>query len=136
VKLNFLILTFSLLTLIGGGNLKVTDGWMRPGAKDMMTAGYFKIVNNENQPDTLYKATANFCKQAELHETYKNGDMMGMRATPLVVIQAKSTFEFKPGANHVMLMNLKKDIKVGSEEYITLYFKHHDAIKVLLKAKE
>ncbi len=134
--MNFLILTISFLTLMGGSNLKVKNGWMRPGAKGMMTAAYFKIVNNENQPDTLYKAGANFCKKAELHETYKKGDMMGMRATPFVVIPAKSTFEFKPGANHVMLMNLKKDIKVGDKEFITLYFKHHDIIKVSLKAKE
>ena len=134
--MNFLILTISLLTLLGGSNLKVKDGWMRPGAKGMMTAGYFKIVNKENQPDTLYKAEANFCKKAELHETYKKGDMMGMRPTPIVVINAKSTFEFKPGAHHVMLMNLKKNIKAGDQESITLFFKHHDAIKVILKAKE
>lgn len=134
--MNFLIITISLMTLLGGNNLKVKDGWMRVGAKGMMTAGYFKIFNNENEPDTLYKATAKFCKKAELHETYKKGDMMGMRPTPIVVIPAKSTFEFKPGAHHVMLMNLKKNIKVGDTEFITLYFKHHEAIKVLLKAKE
>jgi len=59
-----------------------------------------------------------------------------MRQTPLVVIPANSTFEFKPGANHVMLMNLEKDIKIGDSETITLFFKHHDSIEVPLKAKE
>jgi periplasmic copper chaperone A len=134
--MKFIILTISFLTLLGGSNLKVKDGWMRPGAKGMMTAAYFKIVNDENQPDTLYKASVDFCKKAELHETYKKGDMMGMRPTPIVVIPAKSTFEFMPGANHVMLMNLNKDIIAGDKEYITLYFKHHEAIKVFLEAKE
>jgi len=134
--MKLLILSISFLTLLGGSNLEVKDSWMRPGAKGMMTAAYFKIVNNENQPDTLYKASADFCKKAELHETYKKGDMMGMRPTPIVVIPANSTFEFKPGANHVMLMNLNKDINAGDEEYITLYFKHHEAIKVFLKAKK
>lgn len=134
--MNILIIIISFLTLIGGNNVEVKDGWMRPGAKGMMSAAYFKIVNNTNQPDTLYKAEAAFCGNAELHETYIKGDMKGMRPTPIVVIPANSTFEFKPGANHVMLMNLKKDIKIGDDETITLFFKQHDPIEVPIQAKE
>lgn len=134
--MNWIFLFLSMFLLQGGNNnIKIKDAWMRPGAKDMMTAAYFKIENKGSKADTLYDVKSKLSEKAELHETFKKDGMMGMRPTKFVVIPAKSAFEFKPRGNHVMLMNLKEDIKAGDSGQISLYFKNAGKIEVNLKAQ-
>ncbi|MCK7523440.1 MAG: copper chaperone PCu(A)C [Ignavibacteriales bacterium] len=69
------------------------------------------------------KLNLNLAGIVEIHETYDAGnDMMGMREVKQIVIPAKTTFELKPGAHHVMLMKLKQDIKKGYVGDVTLIF--------------
>ena len=117
--------------------IKIIDPWMRVGAEGKATGLFFKIENNSDKADTLYKAEFDLAGKVEIHETYDAGnDMMGMREVEMIVIPAKSSFELKPGAHHVMLMKLKQDIKKGDEGEITLFFKQAGEIKIKAKAKE
>lgn len=117
--------------------IKIVDPWMRVGAEGKATGLFFKIENNSDKSDTLYKAEFDLAGKVEIHETYDAGnDMMGMREVGMIVVPAKSTFELKPGAHHIMLMKLKKDIKKGDEGEITLFFKQAGDIKIKVKAKE
>ena len=61
--------------------------------------------------------------------------MMGMREVENVVIKPHSTFQFKPGAHHVMFINLKNDIKKGEKTEVTLYFKVAGKMKVEVPIK-
>jgi len=61
---------------------------------------------------------------------------MGMREVGQIVIPAKSSFELKPGAHHVMLMKLKQDIKKGYVGEVTLHFKSAGKIIIKAEAKE
>jgi copper(I)-binding protein len=61
---------------------------------------------------------------------------MGMRKVEFIVIPGKSSFALKPGAHHVMLMKLKKDIKDGNEVKFVLYFKRAGEISITAKAKK
>lgn len=106
------------------------DPWLRPGAKGMNTAMYFEIVNKTNEADTLYMAKSSLANIVELHETYKQGDMMGMRKTKFVVISPKSSFKFQPGGNHIMMIDLKKRLIKGMSGEVSLYFKKAGKIKV------
>jgi len=88
--------------------IKIVDPWMRVGAQGQATGLFFKIENNSDKADTLYKVEFEPAGKVEIHETYDAGnDMMGMREVKQIVIPAKTTFELKPGAHHVMLMKLK-----------------------------
>ncbi len=117
--------------------IKILDPWMRVGAEGKATGLFFKIENNSDKADTLYKAKFDLAGKVEIHETYEAGnDMMGMREVGIIVIPAKSTFELKPGAHHIMLMKLKKDIKKGDAGEITLFFKQAGEIKIKAQAKE
>ena len=62
--------------------------------------------------------------------------MMGMREVGQIIVPAKSTFELKPGAHHVMLMKLKQDITKGYISDVTLYFKQAGKITIKAEAKE
>lgn len=117
--------------------IKIKDPWMRVGAQGQATGLFFKIENNSDKADTLYKVEFEPAGKVEIHETYDAGnDMMGMREVKFIVIPAKSTFELKPGAHHVMLMKLKRDIVKGYEGTVTLYFKQAGKINIKAEAKD
>ena len=133
------VLIIALLTIFTNpaDKIKIIDPWMRVGAEGKATGLFFKIENNSDKADTLYKTEFDLAGKVEIHETYDAGnDMMGMREVEMIVIPAKSSFELKPGAHHVMLMKLKQDIKKGDEGEITLFFKQAGEIKIKAKAKE
>lgn len=132
-------LLFALLLVFSNPSdkLKIVDPWMRVGAQGQATGLFFKIENNSDKADTLYKVDFELAGKVEIHETYDAGnDMIGMREVGQIVIPAKSTFELKPGAHHIMLMKLKKDIKKGHKGEITLYFKKAGKINIKAEAKE
>lgn len=61
---------------------------------------------------------------AEVHEMKMDGDIMRMRAVPVLDLPAGKTVEFKPGGYHVMLMDLKEPLVTGASVPLTLLFKN------------
>ena len=133
-----MVLFLSLLTLLNFNTpkLKIENVWLRPADKGMNSAMYFEIVNNTNNPDTLYKAASSTAELVQIHETFKKNGLMGMREVKFIVIKPHSTLTFKPGGYHVMFIKLKKDFKVNSKEEAALYFKHEGMIKVKAVVKK
>jgi periplasmic copper chaperone A len=116
--------------------IKIKDAWIRPSSENMATALYFTIENSSTKADTLFQVDCNFAGKVELHETYSQGDMMGMRKVEFIIIDSKSSFEFKPGGYHIMLMKLKKDINDGDEENFVLHLKQAGEIVITAIAKK
>jgi hypothetical protein len=117
-------------------NIKIKDAWVRPAPEKMTSALYFTIENTGESADTLYKVDSDIAEKVEIHETYTEGELMGMRKVDFISIPGQSSFELKPGAQHVMLMKLKKTINVGDEEKFTLFFKKAGEIDITAKAKK
>ncbi len=115
--------------------IKIKDAWLRPSSQNMTTALYFKIENKGSIADTLFKVDSDVAGKVEMHETYSEGDMMGMRKIDFVVIEPKSFFQLKPGSYHVMLMKIKKDIVEGDKENFVLHFKQAGKINITASAK-
>lgn len=125
-----IILALFLFIVPPDDTIKIIDPWMRPGAEKMATALYFTIENNGEAADTLFNVESEIAERIELHETYSSGDVMGMREVERIVVEAGSTFELKPGAHHIMVMRLKKDIKSGDKGEFTLHFINAGEIKI------
>jgi copper(I)-binding protein len=132
-----MITLFTILTLFFPieDNIKIVDPWMRPNAKGMASALYFTIENSSETADTLYKVESDLAERVEIHETYSEGDVMGMREIGMIVVQPESSFNLEPGAHHIMLMKLKQDIKVDDNGEFTLYFKNAGEIKITAVVK-
>jgi periplasmic copper chaperone A len=126
---NILFFFFLILLSSQGDKIQVKDAWIRPADTGMNSALYFKIVNESDKADTLYKVTFEDAGMVMMHESYKNGDMMGMKMVKDIVVKPHSTFELKPGGFHVMLMMLKKDLKKDDEKSFELYFKSGKKLK-------
>ncbi len=126
-----LLLTFLLLQ--GGNNIIVKNAWMRPAPETFNTAFYCTVINNGSLPDTLYKASSDISGDVEIHETYKKGDMMGMRPVKDLVIAPHDSIVFKPGSYHIMLMNLKRSAEKNQKEYVSLFLRVAGEIKIPAK---
>ena len=117
-------------------NIKIKDAWMRPSSEKMATALYFVIENKAETADTLFQVDSDLAERVEIHETYSEGEMMGMRKVDFIVIEGQSSFELKPGAYHIMLMKLKKGINDGDKGEFVLQFKQAGELKITATAKK
>ena len=135
----FLLIFFVFLNLMCGGNSKskitIENQWVRNSSHGMNTAFFFD-VKNEGGVDTLYKVASDAAEFVEIHETYEDGDMMGMRKVENIPIESNTTFSFKPRAHHIMLINLRKDLLTGDEVDFKLFFRGAGEIAVKAKVKE
>ena len=126
----YLLLTLFFLLFQSEDIIEIENAWMRPSSKNMATALYFTIENNTESADTLFKVDSDIAGKVEMHETYSQNDMMGMREFEMIIIESGESFELKPGAHHIMLMKLKTDIKNGDEAEFILHFKQAGEIKI------
>lgn len=130
IFLTFLFVFFSTV------NIEIENAWIRNSAEGMNTALFFDVVNNGTEPDTLYKVSSDLAELVQIHETVKDGDIMGMREVDFVVIKPNSTFNFKPMAHHIMLIKLKEDMKENAVGEAILYFKQAGEIKIKAPVKK
>ena len=102
--------------------VKVTGGWVRstvPGQKG--SGAFMKITATEGV--RLTGVSSPVAGVAEVHEMKMDGDVMKMRAVPVIELPAGRTLELKPGGYHLMLMDLKRSLPVGSTVPVTLVFR-------------
>ena len=129
------LLALLLMIFNPGDDIVIKDQWIRPGAEKMATALYFTLENNGSKADTLYAVETDIAKMVQIHETYSNGDVMGMREIGKIIIEPGSSAKLEPGGMHIMVMRLKKDIKNGDEIEFKLHFRNAGIIKITAKAK-
>jgi hypothetical protein len=131
----FNLLAVLLMIFNPGDDIVITDQWIRPGAEKMATALYFTLENNGSEADTLYAVETDIAKMVQIHETYTDGDMMGMREIGEIIIEPESSVKLEPGGMHIMVMRLKRDIKIGDEIDFIFYFRNADKISITAEAK-
>ena len=100
----------------------ITGGWVRSSVAGQKGSGAFmKITAKESV--RLTGVSSPVAGVAEVHEIKMDGDVMKMRAVPVLELPAGSTVELKPGGYHLMLMDLKQSLTVGSTVPVTLMFR-------------
>ena len=112
------------LSLIAAASapVTVTGGWVRSSVPGQKGSGAFmKITAKESV--RLTAVSSPMAGVAEVHEMKMDGDVMRMRAVPVLELPAGSTVELKPGGYHLMLMDLKQSLTVGSTVPVTLMFR-------------
>ena len=119
-----LIATFASLAYAQtpSANVEVKDAWVRstvPGQKG--TGAFMKITAKDGAK--LVGVSSPVAGVGEVHEMKMEGDVMKMRALPLLDLPAGKAVELKPGGYHVMLMDLKQALVKDSKVPLTLVFK-------------
>ena len=124
----------SLSALAQTAAVKVEGAWARATVQGQMGTGAFMSLTAK-QGTTLVGVSSPVAGVAEVHEMKMEGDIMKMRAVPTLDLPAGKKVDFKPGGYHVMLMDLKAPLALGSTVPVTLTFKDAKGVQSKLALK-
>lgn len=103
----------------------VSDPWVRATVPAQEATGAFMRLDT-TQDARLVQARSPAAGVVELHEMRMENDVMRMRAVPAIDIPAGKGAELKPGGYHLMLLELKGQMKEGSRVPLTLVIEVRD----------
>jgi copper(I)-binding protein len=112
----------------------VKDPWVRASVAQQKSTGAFMQLNAA-QDQRLIAARSPVASIVEIHEMTMEGDLMKMRAIPGLDLPAGKTVELKPGGYHVMLIDLKQQLKEGDIVPITLVVEGKDQKRINIELK-
>jgi hypothetical protein len=123
------LLVTALLTLTASAwaqtTVKVEDAWVRGTVSTQKASGAFmRLTPTANA--RLVSASSPVAGVVEIHEMAMENDIMRMRQVPGLDLAAGRTVELKPGGYHVMLLDLKAQVKEGDVVPVTLVFEGKD----------
>lgn len=104
----------------------VKDPWVRATVPAQKATGAFMQLT-ATQDARLVEARSPVAGVVEIHEMAMEKDVMKMRALPNGLdLPAGKGVELKPGGYHVMLMDLKQQMKEGDSVPVTLVVESQD----------
>lgn len=99
----------------------VKDPWVRSTvARQKATSAYMEITASRTA--RLLEVSSEVAGIVEIHEMRMEKDVMRMRAIASLDLPAGQPVALQPGAYHIMLMDLKVQVKDGDKVPITLVF--------------
>jgi len=108
--------------------VEVKDAWARATVAGQTASGAFMKITAKEVAQ-LVGADSSAAEVVEVHEMRLEGNVMRMRAAPVIDLPVGQTVELKPGGYHVMLMDLKAPLKAGSSLPLTLTFKNAKGVE-------
>ena len=99
--------------------LKVDAPWVRATVPQQRVTGAFMTLTAV-EPLRLLEVRSPIAGKVEVHEMAMDGSVMKMRAVGALDLPAEKAVELKPGGYHVMLFELKRQIKAGETVPLTL----------------
>ena len=108
--------------------VQVKDAWVRAMVAGQQSTGAYLTVTAKTAT-RLVGITSAVAGVAEVHEMKMEGDIMRMRAVPVLELPAGKSVRFKPGGHHVMLMDLEQPLRQGGTVPLTLFFKDAQGIE-------
>jgi len=124
--------SFAIADEIKAGDLVINQAWSRATPKGAKTGGgYLTIENKGSMPDRLIGGSSDVAGKVEIHEMAMSNGVMKMR--PLqngLEIDPGKTVKIAPGGYHMMLMDLKSQLKQGDKLPITLEFEKAGKVTV------
>ena len=122
---------------IKAGDLVISQAWSRAtpgGAK--VAGGYLTIENRGSTPDRLIGGAGDIAGKVEVHEMAVNNGVMTMR--PLdkgLTIEPGKTVKLAPGGYHLMMFDLKGQLKQGDKVPVTLEFEKAGKVTLSLEVQ-
>jgi copper(I)-binding protein len=117
-----LTLSFSSAAL---AQVSVKEAWARATVPQQKVTGAFMQITS-GKDLRLVEVRSPVAANVELHKMEMDGDVMKMRAVDELLLPAGKMVELKPGSYHIMLMDLKAQVKEGDILPITLVVEGKD----------
>ena len=129
-------LTLAALVLAAAAQAQVSvkDAWVRATVPQQKATGAFmQLVSAKDA--RLVEAKSQVAGVVEIHEMAMVDQVMKMRAVPGLELPAGKMVELKPGGYHVMLLDLKGQVKDGDTVPLTLVVEGRDGKRQTLELK-
>ncbi len=124
----------ALLAASAHAQVSVKDAWVRATVPQQQATGAFMQLNAAK--DTrLLSVTSTVTPLVEVHEMAMQDGVMRMRQIPALELPAGKPVELKPGGYHVMLLDLKQQVKAGDTVPLTLVFEGKDGKRETVEVK-
>ena len=115
-------------------DVTVKESWVRgttPAQK--VTSAFMEITSSETA--ALLTASSPVAGVVEIHTMKMEDGVMKMRAIPKLDLPAGKSVKLTPSGNHIMLMDLKQQMKKGDVVPITLKIEGKDKKVQMLEVK-
>lgn len=115
------ILALSLMLFGAAAQAEVTvkDAWVRGTTPAQKATGAFMEITSSDAA-VLLSAASPVAGVVEIHTMKMEDGVMKMRALPKLDLPAGKGVKLQPGGNHVMLMDLRQQLKKGDTVPVTL----------------
>ena len=132
-RITLAVLIFAAFPVIA--QVTVKDPWVRATVPAMKATGAFMQITSA-QDARLVEVRSPLAGVVEIHEMKMEKDVMSMRALPDgLALPAGKAVELKPGGYHVMLMDLKQQMKEGDVVAVTLVVEGKDKKRTTIEVK-
>ena len=130
------VVSFAVLLSAFAAQAQVTvkDAWVRATVAQQKATGAFMQLQSA-QDAKLISAQSPVAGVVEVHEMAMDGGVMKMRAVPSLTLPAGKAVDLKPGGYHVMLMDLKGQVKDGDTVPVTLVVEGKDGKRQTIEVK-
>lgn len=99
--------------------ITVKEPWVRATVPQQKTTGAFMQLTADEDV-RLVELRSAAARVVEVHEMAMEGNVMKMRALPVLALPAGVPVELKPGGHHLMLIDLVAPVTEGSTVPLTL----------------
>ena len=130
-----LVTSLALGTTAALAQTSVKEPWIRGTVAQQKATGMFAQITS-TAGGTLVSAATPVAGLVEIHEMAMDGNVMKMRALPKgLELPAGKAVDLKPGGYHVMLMDLKQQLKEGDTVPVTLVIQGKDGKQETIELK-
>ena len=126
------LLVFASIPAIA--DVSIADAWVRATVPQQKATGAFMRLTSDTNA-RLVAANSPVAGVVEIHEMVMDGNVMKMNAIPGLDLPAGKTIELKPGGYHVMLMDLKQQVKDGEEVPVSIVVEAADGARETIELK-
>ena len=112
----------------------VKDPWVRATVPAQKATGAFMQITSA-QDARLVEVSSTVAGIVEVHEMVMEKDIMKMRGVASLDLPAGKSVELKPGGYHIMLMDLKQQMKEGATVPVTLVIEGKDKKRSTIEVK-
>jgi copper(I)-binding protein len=99
--------------------VEVTDAWVRATVPGQPVAGAYMTLRSQRDAKVV-AVQSPVAKGAEIHSMSNEGDVMKMRKLDALALPAGQRVELTPHGNHIMLLDIVRQLKAGDSVPITL----------------
>ena len=132
MKYPIIVLAALLFTTTAQAQVTVKEPWVRATVAQQKATGAFMQLQSASDA-RLVSGASPVAGVVEIHEMVMEGDVMKMRALSNLELPAGKTVELKPGGYHVMLMELKQQVKDGTTVPLSLVIEGKDGQRQTLE---